>query len=186
MFDNDVLHPVEYWNNKLSAQLEKEIETYYQNNIIKKAKINYDACVVGVDEIHDLDKQIKKLDNKTKNARTLMIFLIVLGVIGFVAGVIGLALGLHSHQSYAYYFIIPLLLGPCLFGLSWLPRKSLKANTTILDQKRSVRSKKFIELQSKLSPVYNLINSEITFDIFQKLYPLLNFDSFLSQKNESV
>lgn len=188
MFNNDILHPVPYWNEILDKRLQDEINNYYQKKILQASKLNPSQCADDADEIEDLDNKINKLNKSNKNNKNLFIFLLVFGILGLIVGIIGMVLcfSVFNDKNKAYYFIIPLVVGVTLLPLIVIPKKKMKDNSDKLKIAQGERDEKYVKLVTKLYPLTNNLDSDVVFDLLEKLIPPLKFDSFLSVKNSKV
>ncbi|GHU30588.1 hypothetical protein FACS1894166_00510 [Bacilli bacterium] len=87
MFNANVIHPVDYFNDTLISTQNKNIDDVFNQEIIGKSKIDISANKETADGIRILDKQINKLSRSANTAKGGMIFLRVFGAILFVVGV---------------------------------------------------------------------------------------------------
>ncbi|GHU47086.1 hypothetical protein FACS1894218_0770 [Bacilli bacterium] len=122
MFNVNVIHPVDYFNDTLVTNQLKNIDEVFQHEVMDKCKIDIAANKETADQIRSLDTKIEKVSKSSSVASGGMVFLRIFGAILFGVGVLFVVLGALNYFKPMAAFIGGgvggITVGATIFGLS--------------------------------------------------------------------
>ncbi len=175
--DDRLLEPLEAYKQSYKQEFERNAEAYF-DDLVSKSGISLDDNRATVASYDAKMKQVAQLDkrlSRNKGARGFLIFLIVLGVILLVIGILSLL-----QESYLFGSLTLVGGAACMavgFGIIFGKINPLLKRTEAERQKRQAEADSFLEEAWKqMAPLNALFDDTATRKLIESTIPLVKID----------
>ena len=180
MDQNDLLEPIKLYNSRLKQEFHDNADKYYEE-LAAKAQVDKNLNALTCDKLYEMQAKLEKLKNKRAGKKALLVVSIIFSIIGFIAGIITLIVGIGSKSDKKF---IPIIIGIVLIlgCIAWFVsvlvfiRPKIKdLDKVIAEENKKVEAQKN-EAINQMAPLNDLFDWGIPAQLVNKTTPLIQMD----------
>ena len=183
--DNLMLEPLKFYNQK-AKNAHAEAVTAHFDDMVARSGVNVDANRETVKKYHATLDCVNKLNKKIAGLTAAFVLLIVLGIAGVIALIVGI-----TGAEYDTATTVGLIVGGALVAVisaiaafAYI-RPMIKAQKKIRNEQNDKANSLLSEAQSQMAPLNAMFNSRDTIALIEKVIPELDFyPTYTCEHNE--
>lgn len=182
----NIHEPVDMYRDKLKDLHAKNTSEFFEN-LVKKAGVNEEENIATVKDIRKHQKEIDEFSKRNKKYRSLRSFLVILAIIGFVAGAYYIYGMVEQEIQVDLVPILVAILAP-LFAIGMLLIVFLKVNKIIKNLEeilaglRKRLQELYNEAYAQMKPLNDLYDWGMSAEIVSKTIPLVELDPYFDNR----
>ena len=185
MENNDLLEPIKLFKTHLKDDFIRASEQYF-DALANESKVDQNLNAETCDNYYDLNAKLEKTKKARARKKTMLTLFIVFSIIGFIAGIITLIVGILHGGDKKY---IPIIIGVILIVgcIAWfvlslvLIRPKIKNLNEIIKKQQEVVDGVKKEAIAQMRPLNALFDWGIPAEIVNKVTPLIQMDKTFNQ-----